>query len=449
MSAGLSFERMGAGLAELVTFVTTDFLGITRGRSVARGDWETGQSTSCGWCPANTTITPFDLIADGSPFGSRGDLRLIPDRDARFRTQAHGAVTAFDIVMSDVSELDGTPWSCCPRSFLKRAIADLEREAGLSLTGSFEMEFSALGTSWPHAPAFSLAAARRSDPFGPAVVAALTAAGAEPEVFIPEYGRNQFEITSAPAPALVAADRAAAIREIIREVARLQGFRASFAPKTAVAGVGNGVHIHWSLKDRNGAQATFDAREPGRVSKIAGAFTAGILRHLPALVALTCPSPISYLRLKPHNWSSSYTWLGERDRESTVRICPTYDAGGRDPGKQFNLEYRAADGCASPHLSMGAMIRAGLEGIRARLVTPPIVDGDPTLMSASELSRLGLVRLPETLDAALQAFEADKVVSGWFEPTFRQAFTAVKRMELKLVEGMDGDTQCARYAEVY
>jgi glutamine synthetase len=98
---------------------------------------------------------------------------------------------------------------------------------------------------------------------------------------------------------------------------------------------------------------------------------------------------------------------------------------------------------------MGAVIRAGLEGIRARLATPPIVDGDPTLMSASELSRLGLVRLPETLDAALKAFEADKTVSGWFEPTFRTAFTAVKRMELRLVEGMDGETLCARYAEVY
>ncbi len=449
MSAGLGFERLGAGLAELVTFVTTDFLGITRGRSVARGDWETGQSTSCGWCPANTTITPFDLIADGSPFGSRGDLRLIPDRRARFRTHPMGAATPLDIVMSDVVELDGSPWSCCPRAFLKRALADLERETGLSVIGSFELEFSALDTSWPHAPAFSLAAARRADPFGPAVIAALTAAGIEPEVFIPEYGRNQFEITSVPAAALVAADRAVAIREIIKEVAQLQGFRASFAPKTAVQGVGNGVHIHWSLQDRAGAPATFDAREPGRVSKVAGAFTAGIVRHLPALVALTCPSPISYLRLKPHNWSSSYTWLGERDRESTIRICPTFEAGGKDPSKQFNLEYRAADGCASPHLALGAIVRAGLEGIRGHLLTPPIVDGDPTLMSGSELSRLGLRRLPTTLEEALQAFEADATVSGWFDPVFRQAFTAVKRMELKLVEGMDGDTQCARYAEVY
>ncbi|MEZ5926031.1 MAG: glutamine synthetase family protein [Hyphomicrobiaceae bacterium] len=441
--------RPGAGLADLAAFVTTDYLGITRGRSIDTREWESGGATNCGWCPANTTITPFDLIADGSPFGSEGDLRLIPDRKARYRTTPHGAYTPLDMIMSDVVELDGRPWSCCPRSFLKTALADLEREAGLMVTGAFEVEFSALETSWHHAPAFSLAAMRRTDPFGPAVMAALSAAGVEPEVFIPEYGRNQFEITHVPAPALIAADRAVALREIIREVARLMGFRASFSPKTAVAGVGNGVHIHYSLRDRHGHPMTFDASQPGRISKIAGAFTAGVIRHLPALCALTAPSPISYLRLKPHNWSSSYTWLGERDRESTIRICSTYDAGGKDPSRQFNLEYRAADGCASPHLAMGAIVRAGLEGIRENLPTPAIYSGDPTLLSENELERHGLRRLPTSLEAALQAFEADKTVSGWFDATFHQAYLATKRMEIKLVEGLDPDLQCQRYAEVY
>lgn len=441
--------REGAGLAELVAFITTDFLGITRGRSFARAAWEAGTLTSCGWCPANTTITPFNLIADGSPFGSRGDLRLIPDPDARYRTTPLGAATTFDVVMSDVVELDGRPWSCCPRAFLKQALADLDRETGLALAGAFEMEFSALEVAWPPAPAFSLAAMRRADPFGPAVMAALTAAGVEPEAIIAEYGRDQFEVTSAPVPALVAADRAVATREIIKEIARLMGFRASFAPKAAVAGVGNGVHIHFSLSDREGRPATFDPREPGRVSRIAGAFTAGIIRHLPALVALTAPSPISYLRLKPHNWSSSFTWLGERDREAAIRICPTFSADGNDPARQFNLEYRAADACASPHLALGAVVRAGLEGISAKLPSPPIFDGDPTQLNEAERDRLGLRRLPTTLDEALAAFESDPVVSGWFDPVFRQAFTAVKRMELKLVAGLDGDAQCAQYTQVY
>ena len=82
----VAHESTGAGYADLVAFLTTDFLGITRGRSVPRAAYDAGEVTSCGWVPANTAITPFDLIADRAPFGSRGDLRLLPDRNARFRT---------------------------------------------------------------------------------------------------------------------------------------------------------------------------------------------------------------------------------------------------------------------------------------------------------------------------------------------------------------------------
>ena len=70
-------------------------------------------------------------------------------------------------------ELDGTPWVCCPRSFLKQALADLEREAGVSLVSSFEHEFQILDAGWRSAPAFALQALRRADPFGPSLMARL------------------------------------------------------------------------------------------------------------------------------------------------------------------------------------------------------------------------------------------------------------------------------------
>ncbi len=175
------------------------------------------------------------------------------------------------------------------------------------------------------------------------------------EVFVAEYGRDQFEITTPPTDGLAAADRAVVIREVIREIAARQGWRASFAPKTAVDGVGNGVHIHFSFAGANGRAAAFDPKGGPHV-ELAGAFAAGVLRHLPALIAFTAASPVSGLRLKPHNWSSSYTWLGERDRESSLRICPTVSIGGKDPAKQYNLEFRAADATASPHLSLAVLI---------------------------------------------------------------------------------------------
>lgn len=433
----------------LVTFVTTDYAGITRGRSMASAAYAPGQQKTVGWVPANQSLTPFDLIADPNPWGSSGDLRLLADDTAHFRFAIEGSATPLDIVMSDIVELDGTPWVCCPRSFLKQALADLEREAGLTMLASFEHEFQMLDVKWPPAPAFALQAQRRADPFGPALMAALRDAGVAPEVFIPEYGKDQFEITLAPADALSAADRAVVLRETVRELSRNRGWHCSFAPKTAVDGVGNGVHIHFSFRDAKGAPATHDPARPGGVSEVAGSFVAGILRHLPALTAFTAPSPISYLRLQPHHWSSSYTWFGDRDREASLRICPVNRVGKTDPAKVFNIEYRPADACASPHLALGVMVRAGLEGIRQKLAAPPLFSGDPALLDDGQRKALCLKRLPQSLSEALETLMADETVRGWFAPVAVETYVGMKRMEMKLAGDRLDDALCRRYAEIY
>jgi glutamine synthetase len=295
----------------------------------------------------------------------------------------------------------------------------------------------------------SLEALRRTDPFGPTLMAALAEAGVAPEVMITEYGSDQFEVTHAPADALVAADRAVAIREITREVARNLGWRASFAPKNAPGAVGNGVHIHFSFLDETGKPAAYDPAGAGRLSQKAGAFCASVLLHLPPLTALTAASVPSYYRLRPHSWSSSYTWLADRDREASLRICPTTSIGGRDPAEQFNIEYRAADATGNPYLSLAALIRAGLEGLVNRLPTPPLVTGDPTQMSAEERASLGLVRLPESLEAALASLAADKTVCGWFAPAFLETFIGEKRAEIAYLKDRSPEAICELYRSLY
>lgn len=436
-----------AAAQPLVMLTLADYAGITRARGVPADAFDKGKS--CGWVPANMSLTTYDIIADPNPWGSAGDLRLAPDHGARYACWPTRAATPLDMAMSDIVELDGAPWICCPRSFLKAALADFRAETGCEFIATFEQEFQVLGANWPAAQSFGLSALRRADPFGPEVVAALAQCGIPLEMFVAEYGRDQFELTTPPADGLAAADRALVIREVVRETARLHGWRASFAPKTAVAGVGNGVHIHFSFPDADGGNAAHDAGGPGRMSVLTQQFTAGVLRHLPALVALTCASPISGLRLKPHNWSSSYTWLGDKDREATLRICPTTTMGGKDPAKQYNIEFRAADATASPHLALAALVRAGLEGIRARLPAPAIFSGDPERLSAEECQRLGLKRLPDTLEGALDALAADTVASGWLAPQALATYTGMKRMELQLCGGQDADALCARYATIY
>lgn len=434
---------------DLLAFVTTDYAGITRGRALPVADWQPGMRKSLGWVPANMSLTPFDEIASPNPWGSSGDLRLLPDETARYRVDLPGSATTLDMMMADIVELDGTPWLACPRQMLKTALADLETETGLRVNASFEHEFQVLDAQWPAAPAFSLQALRRADPFGPDVTEALTAAGLQPEAFIAEYGRDQFEVPVAPAIGIKAADHAVALREIVRELARNRGWRASFAPKTAVQGVGNGVHLHMSFLDAAGQPAMHDPGRPGGLSAIGGSFAAGILRHLPALVAITAPSPISCLRLQPHQWSSAWTWLGERDREATLRICPVQTITGSDPARGYNLEYRAADATACPHLVLAVILRAGLEGIRAGLPAPPIFAGDPEALSEAERADLGMHRLPGTLDAALMALVADPVACGWFHPKALETYLGMKRKEMQIAGPALDQALCTRYAGIY
>lgn len=440
---------MTAAVDPLVAVVTTDLSAIARGRSVTQERLEKIAETGLGWVQANLSITPFNSIVSPNPWGSSGDLRLIPDMEARFRSSRTGSPTPFDMIAGDLVELDGQPWRGCTRTLLRQALADLKAATGLTVVAAFEHEFQLLGADPPAAHAFSLEALRRVDPFGPSLIAALEEAGIEPEVMIAEFGDAQFEITHAPTGALAAADRAVAVREITREVARHLGRRATFAPKTRPEAVGNGVHIHLSFGDEGGRPATYDAARPGGLSERAGQFCAGVLAHLPAITALTAASPPSYYRLVPHSWSASYTWLAERDREASLRICPTVGIGGRRPEPQFNIEYRPADATANPYLALAAIVRAGLEGLEGRWPAPPLVSGDPTLMSDAERRRLGLARLPQDLSEALAALEADATVRGWLAPDVLDTFTGLRRDDIARFADADPADVCNRYRALY
>lgn len=433
----------------LTGIVTTDISAVTRGRFVTASRLDKLRQTGIGWLQANVSLTPFNSIADPNPWGSSGDLRLLPDPEARFRTDKTGTATPFDMVPGNLVELDGSPWSCCTRTMLSNALSDLKAATGLTLLAAVEQEFQIFGANLPPAHVLSFEGLRRADPFAPQLIAALTEAGVSPEVIIAEYGVDQFEVTHAPCDALTAADRAVAIREITREIARVRGWKASFAPKTSPDAVGNGVHIHFSLLDGKGEPATYDRDGPAGLSAAAGSFSAGVLKHLPGMTALTASSVSSYYRLKPHSWSSSYTWLGDRDREASLRICPTVTIGGRDPARSFNIEYRAADAAANPYLALAAIVRAGLEGLKQALPAPPIVSGDPSVMGEEERRSKGLVRLPENLSAALAAFRADATVAGWFAPIFIETFLGMKAEEMKALAGLDDAAICERYREVY
>ena len=74
------------------------------------------------------------------------------------------------------------------------------------------------------------------------------------------------------------------------------------------------------------------------------------MHHLPALLALTCPSVNSYRRLQPQSWASAYTSWGPDNREAAVRVPSTYRS---DVAGSTNAELKASDASANPYLAAG------------------------------------------------------------------------------------------------
>ena len=398
--------------------------------------------------PANHALTPLGHLAEPNPFGSTGDLRLLPDASTRSTVETGPGASPLDVVLCDIVETDGRPWSCCPRTFLREALTDIETTLGARVSTSFEHEFQLLLDEPPALP-FSLEAQRRGEPFATRVMNALSDAGVEPERFFAEYAAHQFEIPAAPAEGMLGADRSVILREVVRDVARSMGMRASFVPLLDPAEAGNGVHIHLNLLDAGGQSLLYDADRPARLSELGGRFAAGILRHAAALSALTAGSPISGARLRPHRWSAGSVSLAAQNREVLLRIPPLVELGGGDPRRQLRLEYRGADASANPHLALGAILRAGLAGVRDDLPAPAILDRDPAELSGADAERFGVGALPETLAGSLQALAADELVRGWLGPLLYDAYVAVKTAELDGTREEDLQGTCRRYAAIY
>jgi glutamine synthetase len=429
----------------LVMFCCSDFAGQVRGKGAPLRALDKRLMAGIGWTPTNIMINCFGAIP-ATPWRANGDLVLRPAEETGITLTPERCGASLRFYLGNIEKLDGTPWECCPRSYLIDALARLKAEHGLRLIASFEHEFTVTSLDPRPGSAYGLDAILQLGSLPDLILKGLDEAGLGPETFLPEYSPGQFEFTLDPAPALTAADRAVLARQVVRTVASANSHNVSFSPIMRKGGVGNGVHIHFSFQDLDGNPVTYDPAKPNGISERAGAFVAGILDHGTALTAITAPTAISYERLRPNAWSASSTNLGVKDREAQVRLCPVSEKPGANVAKAFNFEYRAADAAASPFLALGAVVRAGLSGLDRALPTPqPVSAEEAEALPPEDCARLGLRKLPASLAHALDELEANDVL---MDDYMRHAYLVHKRGELQVVEAM-ADDKFERYASVY
>lgn len=430
----------------LALVCTCEIAGRVRGKGFPVSETASRLRSGVGWVPTNTMISALGPIAD-TPFGATGDLILVPDPETEVHVDFDDGSAPEHWYLGDIRTTAGAPWECCPRHFLRRALDALRQESGLEVYSAFEQEFVYTGVEdHPGAP-YSLESFRRQGHFGSTFFAAMRAAGLEPDSFLPEYGVRQYEVTTAPALGITSADNAIKVREMARATASRLGHRAIFSPILDPNGTGNGVHIHISLRDGDGRPATYDPGLPYGFTPAAEAFFAGIAAHMRALAAVTAPNPISYIRLTPNRWAPTWAYVADRDREASLRVCPLLDLPGADHARQFNVEFRPADAAASPWLALGAIVWAGVDGIRRRMTLP--APRNVAAMDAEARRAGGIAELPHSLGEALDCLEATPEAQDWFGPVYLDAYLRHKRAELALVADLTPEELCERYANSY
>ena len=170
----------------------------------------------------------------------------------------------------------------------------------------------------------------------------------------------------------------------------------------------------------DGRNAFADEGGPAGLSPLAAQFIAGVIEHAPGLQALLGPTINAYKRILPDSLAPTHANWGHDNRTAFCRVP-------NERGSRARVEIRTADGSACPHLITAALLLAGLDGIERELTPPDPVVGDAYRLDDAHAGST----LPASLGDALDALEADTVLTGRLGDQLVSTFLAMKRFEVE------------------
>ncbi len=373
------------------------------------------------------------------------DMYLKPDFDTFVIFPWKPKEGAVARLMCDVYTPDGEPFVGCPRSTLKKVIAEA-KEMGYEMYAGPEPEFFLFEKDENGEPTtithdkggyFDLSPVDLGENARRDIVLALEEMGFDVEASHHEVAPGQHEIDFKYAKALKTADNIATFKFVTKAIAMEHGLHATFMPKPIFGENGSGMHVHQSLF-KDGENAFYDSEDENGLSEIAYHYMGGILKHAPAIAAITNPIINSYKRLVPGYEAPVYiSWSGQ-NRSALVRVPSARGNGTR-------IEMRNPDPAANPYLAMAVMLKAGLEGIKNK-----IEPGDQTTenifdMTADEREARGIASLPGSIMEAVENLSQDEVIKGTLGDHIYEHFVEGKLIEWDVFRTQIHDWELDQY----
>jgi glutamine synthetase len=337
------------------------------------------------------------------------DMYLAPDPETFALLPAYPSAPLEARLLCDVHNPDGTPFEGCTRSTLRRVLEEVRKE-GFTPRVAAELEFFLFvrgpddrqGTATSDRGSyFDLSPIDRGDLARCEMALALEDMGIRVEATHHEVSHGQHEIDLGFLSALSLADAVSTARVVVKTVAARHNLHATFMPKPFANQDGSGLHFsQMLLRDETNAFYDPEHRGAAGLSETGLSYVGGLLSHVRGFTVVTNPTVNSYKRLVPGYDAPSYVQWSQRAKSALVRV-PEH------AGSDVMVELRSPDPSCNPYLALACVLKAGLDGVRRKLVPGDPVELLVAQLSDDERANLGIGQLPLSLHEAVFALDED------------------------------------------
>ena len=378
------------------------------------------------------------MTFDGSSIDGFGrtlesDVLAMPDANT-FEVLPWGDSKAPEArVFCDIHNLDSTPFEGDPRQVLRRNL-QAAHENGFTFLVAPDIEFfyfsppekGQVPLPLDEGGFFDLTTTDVAGTLRKQTIRTLETMSIPVEYSFHEDAPSQHEIDLRHTDALTMADSIMTFRLVVKEVAASQGVHATFMPKPLESVQGSGMHVHLSLFDGD-ENAFYSPDDAYNLSPIAKQFMAGLLRHAAEITAITNQTVNSYKRLVPGFEAPVHVSWARNNRSGLVRVPITK----RGNPSATRLEFRSPDPACNPYLAFAVMLAAGMRGVSEGYELPVEADANLFEMSDTDLAKLGIDQLPQSLSDSLKVMERSELVHEALGEHIFEWFLRNKRSEWK------------------
>ncbi|MDR7025579.1 L-glutamine synthetase [Pseudomonas peli] len=355
------------------------------------------------------------------------DMFCRPDENAVFLVP--WAIEPTAMVIHDTFDKQGNPIELSPRNILKNVLK-LYADKGWKPIVAPEMEFYLTKrNSDPDFPlvapmgrsgrpevgrqSFSIDAANEFDPLFEDVYDWCEIQGLDLDTLIHEDGPAQMEINFRHGEALHLADQITVFKRTMREAALKHDVAATFMAKPITDQPGSAMHIHQSVVDIKTGKNLF-SNPDGSMSELFMLHIGGLQKYIPELLPLFAPNVNSFRRFLPDTSAPVNVEWGEENRTVGLRVPEATPQNRR-------VENRLAGADANPYLVLAASLLCGYMGM--------VGDFKPSAPVKGRAYERRNLRLPITIEHALERMEACKDAEKFLGEKFMRGYVAVKRAE--------------------